>query len=50
MTLTECLLCGGRLEACEKEAAVNQQIDIAPKPFIATEYHLFESENTLFPS
>ncbi|MDR0583147.1 MAG: IS66 family transposase zinc-finger binding domain-containing protein [Treponema sp.] len=38
-TLTECPLCGGRLEECEKEAAVNQQIDIAPKPFIVTEYH-----------
>jgi transposase len=39
VTLKECPECGGRLHTCEKEAAVNQQIDIAPKPFIVTEYH-----------
>jgi transposase len=39
VTLTECPVCGGSLQECEKEAAVNQQIDLAPKPFIVTEYH-----------
>jgi transposase len=38
-TLDACPLCGGALQECEKETIVHQQIDIAPKPFIVTEYH-----------
>ena len=39
VTLTACPVCGGSLEECEQKASVNQQIDLAPKPFIVTEYH-----------
>jgi transposase len=39
VTLDVCPVCGGSLEECEQEAAVNQQVDSAPKPFIVTEYH-----------
>jgi transposase len=39
VTLKACPVCGGSLEECEKGAVANQQVDLAPKPFIVTEYH-----------
>ena len=38
-TLDACPLCGGALHECEKKTPVHQQIAIASKPFIVTEYH-----------
>jgi transposase len=37
-TLSKCPLCGGELEESGKEVIKNQQIEIAAKPFIVTEY------------
>jgi transposase len=39
VTLPECPLCGGFLEEDRKELITSQQIEIAAKPFIITEYH-----------
>jgi transposase len=37
-TRSKCPLCGGELEESGKEGIKNQQIEIAEKPFIITEY------------
>jgi transposase len=39
VTLPECPLCGGRLEEGGKEIITSQQIELAAKPFVVTEYH-----------
>ena len=39
VTLDKCPICGRALQESEKPAAVHQQLEIAPKPFIVTEYH-----------
>jgi transposase len=39
VTLQKCPCCGGLLEEDEREGITSQQIEIAPKPFIVTEYH-----------